>query len=361
MTGLLLSQITIAGLFLLLLISGSIAAPNNKHNLIKPIDKSYAIILMFVIAIAMGSLPIEFGSDKSRYALLFYQLSDNIIEFDKDYGWLFYTKLCSLISFGSVQIYFLITAVLYTTGYYIFARHYINKNYIWYFLLMTFGCLGFWSGGTNIMRAGLATSIIMVALTVQNRKIPFILAVLTALTIHKSMIIIVIAFLLSKYHPKPKHFIAIWVCAFVLSSLNITSGIQNYIGDMFGSIDNRVGGYLANEDEDVFDIYKNAGFRLDFIVYSLIPIIIGYRYIFKHKLHDTFYNTVYGTYLLTNSLWIIIIRIPYGDRFALLSWTFIPFIVLYPLLSQKLLKRQSSRIILYMTIFMSVNLILAFK
>lgn len=361
MNGHFLTQTSVTVLFLLLLITGLIAAPGNNHYIIKPINRSYTLILMIVIAVAMGLFPIELGSDKSNYAMLFYQLTANIIDFEKDVGWLVYTKLCSLVSFGNVQIYFLITSLLYTTGYYIFARHYINTNYIWYFMLMTFGCLGFWSGGTNIMRAGLATSIIMAALAVYKRKVPAIILFLIALTIHKSMVIIIIAFLLSKYHPKPKHFIVIWVCAFILSSLNLTSSIQNYINNLFGSVDNRVSEYLVNEDDSVYDIYKSAGFRIDFIIYSLIPIIAGYRYIFKYKFRDSFYCTIYSTYLLANSLWVIIIRIPYGDRFALLSWTFIPFIILYPLLSQKLFKRQSLRIILYMTMFMGINLILTLK
>lgn len=358
MSGLLFTQISTTALFLLLLITGIAAVTGDNRNIIRPINGRYAFILTIVVAVVMGSLPTEFGSDKYRYAQIFYQLTNNIIDFDRDVGWLSYTELCSMVSFGDIRIYFLITALLYTAGYYIFARHYINKNYIWYFLLMTFGCIGFWGGGTNILRAGLATSVIMVALTVHDRKLLSVILIIIALELHKSMGIIVMAFLLSKYCHKPKLFIAIWICSLVISALNLTSDIHNYINDLLGTVDERVGEYLTNDNDS---IYKNAGFRTDFIIYSLIPIIIGSRYIFKYKFRDTFYNTIYCTYLLVNSLWVIIIRIPYGDRFALLSWTFIPFIVLYPLLSRRLFKRQSLRIILYMTIFMGINLILTLE
>lgn len=66
------------------------------------------------------------------------------------------------------------------------------------------------------------------------------------------------------------------------------------------------------------------------MIYSLIPIIIGVIYLIKYKIDDRFYATVFCAYILINIIWLVVIRIPFADRFALMSWVFIPMVTAYP-------------------------------
>ena len=95
--------------------------------------------------------------------------------------------------------------------------------------------------------------------------------------------------------------------------------------------------YLNNMQNTSYQV----GFRVDFIIYSLTPIIIGYYFIFKKKFRDNFYTLLYNSYILTNIFWILVIRANYTYRFAYLSWFMMPFIMVYPLLKQKLSLKEN--------------------
>lgn len=65
-------------------------------------------------------------------------------------------------------------------------------------------------------------------------------------------------------------------------------------------------------------------------------MLVGWYYIYRKKFNDRFYTLIYNSYLLTNIFWILVIRANFSDRFAYLSWFLIPFLLVYPLLKQKL-------------------------
>ena len=99
--------------------------------------------------------------------------------------------------------------------------------------------------------------------------------------------------------------------------------------ELFSSMeDERFNRYLSGNDRD----YK-VGLRLDFITYSLFPIIVGGYYIYKRNYKDEYYIHIYNTYLFCNACWLIFSKMPSNDRIAYLSWVFIPFILLYPILN----------------------------
>ena len=90
-------------------------------------------------------------------------------------------------------------------------------------------------------------------------------------------------------------------------------------------------------------MYK-SGFRFDFIIYSLIPALLAYYYIYKKKVKDSFYTNIINSYLIANGLWILVIRANFSDRFGYLSWIFIPLLLLYPALNYKIWSKQQQKI-----------------
>lgn len=90
--------------------------------------------------------------------------------------------------------------------------------------------------------------------------------------------------------------------------------------------------YLLTDNE----LYNsgNTGFRIDFIIYSLVPILVGSFYIFHQKYKSRFYTWLFNSYIMTNLLWILVITANYSDRFAALSWFLIPLLLTYPLIDK---------------------------
>ena len=63
----------------------------------------------------------------------------------------------------------------------------------------------------------------------------------------------------------------------------------------------------------------------------------GYDWFLEYSLiqnyKDEYYIHIYNTYLFCNACWLIFSKMPSNDRIAYLSWVFIPFILLYPILN----------------------------
>jgi len=72
------------------------------------------------------------------------------------------------------------------------------------------------------------------------------------------------------------------------------------------------------------------------VIYSVIPILVGYYYLFKIKVVDVFYHRIFNMYLFANAIWLLVISMAFTDRMAYLSWFLVPFLLLYPLLKYAL-------------------------
>ena len=120
--------------------------------------------------------------------------------------------------------------------------------------------------------------------------------------------------------------------------------------------DERVSYLMVN----AMDTHYKAGFRIDFILYSCFPALLGYYYIYKKKYRDVFYCNLYNMYLLSNTFWILVIRANFSDRFAYLSWFIYSIVLLYPLVTHSIVKRQGlwiGTIFLGLTLFRFVFII----
>ena len=88
--------------------------------------------------------------------------------------------------------------------------------------------------------------------------------------------------------------------------------------------------YLTNEQEE--GVFSHSGFRWDFLIYSMMPILLGYYIVIRHGIRNKTYEMLLNTYTLSNAFWIMVIRANYSNRFAYLSWFMYPIVLAYPLL-----------------------------
>lgn len=307
----------------------------NTHQLV------LSILIGIPVVLLLAFFPIEWGTygDREGYLYIFNHLENSIID---DYGWFIIYSIIKF--FSSEQVFFFgVLATLYVGLRYIACIQFSKENNFLVFLMLISSFL-FFSYGHNTIRSGVASSFLILAISLFFKKRTWIIIALAlmlmSIGIHKSMIIPAAAFLLSIFFKNSKILIVCWISAFFVSFL-AGDYIANLLGDMVTeNAGEQAGGYITSDEQGVYD----RGFRIDFILYSLAPIVVGGYYIFKKEFFNREYLTLYNTYIITNIFFVLVIRANYIDRFGYLSWMLMPIILIYPLLKQRLLERQNINI-----------------
>ena len=198
--------------------------------------------------------------------------------------------------------------------------------------LVCLGAFSSYSYATNGIKAGAAASIFLVAIAMYvNRK--FLWAVvfsLISLGFHHSMIVPIVAIVVCHFVKNPKWYFAFWGIAFLVAAFHITFFQQLFAG----FADEQGSGYLTGTGEHVRrDIL--GGFRIDFIIYSAAPIVVGWFGIYKKRIISRAYSFVLNLYLMTNSIWLLCMYAEFTNRIAYLSWFMLPIVLIYPLLNEE--------------------------
>ena len=143
----------------------------------------------------------------------------------------------------------------------------------------------------------------------------------------------------------------IWIVC-ILISIVFSDSIVALLTQLLG--DGRMSFY--SELDNTF--YVNKGFRYDFILYSSIPIILGWIVCVKNDLRDGIYEYILATYTIANSGWVLINTIAYSNRFAYLSWFLYPILLAYPFLKFRFVEYQSRMVGILLLFHLSIYLAL---
>ncbi|MBO7186231.1 MAG: EpsG family protein [Alistipes sp.] len=308
--------------------------------------------LVAVIAIVqLGFAPIteEVGTDRLNYSYMFSH-ADELTNYGfRDIGFAYYTQLCHFLT-GTDVGGFVITAIIYVGAYIYFCRK-ANPDRHLYFILLCFLSLGFTNHSYNVLRAGLCIAILLIAISKEQNKYVTLLLFITAVSCHIVALLLILGYVATKYITDTR----IWLCLWVVMALALFMGFfdsfEQWGNAMMSLEDDRFEHYLLGNDLDY-----ETGLRIDFIAYSLFPIIVGGYYIYAKKYQDLYYKHLYNTYILCNTCWLVISKMPYNDRFAYLSWFIMPFILLYPILDKSENNIKSKKLIFVLCISIVVGL-----
>ena len=319
----------------------------------------FTLLTLFFIGLRPYNVPGvgHYFGDTINYYHSFLRLSSGEhLKDSNDYGFNLLTRFCA--ENMSAQAYFFILTVLYILPLY-FACKRLSFDYTFLLFLAITASFLFWSSAVNGIRIGIATSFFLLAITFKDKKWLMFLLLMVAISFHKSILLPVIALIISWYYTNSKVYIAIWFASIILSLL-----FQGFWEIFFASLnlgDKRFDSYLTTKVDAT--VFAYTGFRWDFLIYSFIPVILGSYYIFKKQYRTELYSQLFNTYLLTNSFWILIIRSNFSNRFASLSWFIIPILLIYPLLKAQIWVKQEANISLILflsyafTYFMAFNLL----
>ena len=286
----------------------------------------------------MGTRPIsfEFG-DMGVYALEFEDYAHGVsLNTSKELIFGMFMKISSSIM--SAEMFFLLCAFIYVFPLYLASKKFF-KNYWFYSLFILIISFSFWAYGTNGIRNGIGTSLFIYGLS-KNKNVVKVAIFLLAISIHTSLILPTVAFLISLFYKNIKFYLFAWIIAIPLS-LVLGGFWENFFLNLGFVEKSRIVGYFVDNQLALDNIVEvKVGFRWDFLIYSATGVFAGYYYIFKKKFDDVLYNRLFAIYLMCNALWILVIRANFSNRFAYLSWFLLGLIIIYPLLKVVLFKKQ---------------------
>lgn len=192
-------------------------------------------------------------------------------------------------------------------------------------ILVCLGAFSTFSYGVNGIKAGAAASLFLVALAYLDKIWISFLFLLLSWGFHHSMVLPIVAYILTFLVRKEKYYFYVWLFCFLMASAHIT-----FFQHFFSTFSESGSGYLQSSG---LDWGGKSGFRIDFVLYSSIPVFIGYLVKFKYKLVDFFYDRILNIYLLCNGVWMLCMYINFTNRIAYLSWFMYPIVLIYPSLA----------------------------
>ena len=299
----------------------------------------FGIILFLTVLIYMGLRPISgIFTDMKMYEHMFNAYENGEVVFTaSSIGFRIFTYIATRIM--TVEMFFLSCALLYVLPVYVAFKKWYPKYYFFAFLMYAVS-FSFWAYGTNTIRAGMATSFIILGVAYKDKKWMMSLLFLVAFSFHTSMIVPIGAFIVTFFYNNTRKYLFWWFFTIILSLA--FSGIWLLLFSKVGFAEDKLNFYfLADQTAGKF---RYIGFRWDFLLYSSIGIYTGYYFIIKREYKDKLYIQLYNTYLIANSFWILVIRANFSDRFAFLSWFLMSILISYPLLKKVFWKNQFSKI-----------------
>lgn len=191
------------------------------------------------------------------------------------------------------------------------------------------GAFSTFSYGTNGMKAGVATSVFLVAMAYRDKLWLSIPIALLSLGFHHSMIMVIAAYFVVLLLKNPKYYFVGWLISLIIAALGI-----KYFQTYFAGFTTEHGAeYLLVSEEDI-DAFI-TGFRPDFILYSAVPVYFGYKILYKYKFKSISYSFLLRLYIMTNSLWMLCMYADFSNRIAYLSWFMYPIVLIYPFISRE--------------------------
>lgn len=311
-----------------------------------------ALLLTIAFTIFFGLRPIAgIFVDMMNYTESYYSITDNksLYTFDSDTTNLIFDNLFRYLASNEYEIviFFLLISIIYFGCIFIALKQIFPQD-LFYALVIYLSAFSTFSYATNGIKAGAAASLFLLAFAFYKKPIIAFLFCFISLGFHHSMSLVIYAFILAYFVKNPKYFFIGWCVCLVLSFFNI-EGLKDILAEFADEQDAER--YILTDDAQWGG---KTGFRWDFILYGLPPIIVGYWTIYKQNIIDRLYQLLLCTYLAANGAWLLCMYIPFNNRIAYLSWFILPVIISYPFFKFKLYPRQ------YITLNYIVAIYLAF-
>lgn len=293
----------------------------SNDSAINSYSKSNAnLLIAAILVLLIGTRPVQVGSDTTQYIQEYGYLLNNEWSFVWNTENKLFDNLFALFaSFGlSIRCFFLFVAAIYFFCMNITCRKVFPENQEIAFVscLVAFSTFSY---GTDGIKAGVGAAVFLVAVAYHERFWFSFLLAFVSIGLHHSMFLAVIAYALARCVTNMKLYYLGWLMSVLIAAAHI-GFFQTFFARF---VSDKAQGYLLGKS-------FLTGFRPDFILYSSIPVLIGYLMCFKRNLIDAGYELWLRIYLTTNSVWMLCMYASYTNRIAYISWSMYPIVLLYP-------------------------------
>lgn len=305
----------------------------NGYNEFKPTQNrvvGVVIVAFFIIFIGFRPVSYQYFGDMGNYASwysTFFEGSrfnfdpnaENRI-FDNLFAWWGAERL------GVTSFFWFIALIYFGASYMgirkLFPYHKVAAYVVFLAAFSTF------SYATNGIKAGAAASLFIMALGYRDNLKVCIPLILISWGFHHSMLMPVAAFVITLFVKNPKIYFIGWAFCFLMAAAHVTS-FQHLFA---GATTEHGANYLLTEGGNEG---TKGGFRIDFIIYSAMPVIIGWYAVFRKKLQiSDMYKNLLNLYLCLNGTWMLCMYAEFTNRIAYLSWFLYPIVLIYPFLNE---------------------------
>lgn len=313
----------------------------SKDYLMLPYVLGGGAFFLITLFLAIRPISYQFGDmGNYNYAINEYLYMDKMKE-DSDI--LFEYMMFFFAKNFSAELFFFLCTLLYFIPLYLGYKK-IFKNFWTVAFILSLLTFFFYGFAVNGIRNGIAAHIFLLGLTLPKRYGWILILVSTGF--HSSMLIPAIGYLSSFFIKKVSWYYYLWLACLCLSV--VYSGFGELVQSL-GIGGDKFTNYVESgfEHESSFAI---IGYRYDFVLFSIFPVILSAYYIYKRGFYDRLYTTFVSTYLFANSIFLLVNEIAFSNRFAYLSWFMIVPIILYPI--YKLRTRKDTHMLLISSIFL---------
>ncbi len=289
------------------------------------------LVLFMVLFIGFRPVSGRYFVDMANYVTYYLALyegepfrfdwnTENLL-FDNLFAWWGSERL------GYTSFFLFIAAIYFGAAYLgirkLFPNHRLTAYLVFLAAFSTF------SYGVNGIKAGAAASLFILAMGYREKLAVCIPLVLLSWGFHHSMVMVVAGFVLTLFVKNPKFYFVGWVFCFLMAAAHVTA-FQHFFA---GFTTEHGANYLLAEGGD--DGTK-GGFRIDFILYSAMPVLVGYYAVFKKKMRlSRLYKDLLNLYLCLNGIWMLCMYAQFTNRIAYLSWFLYPIVLIYPFLQEQ--------------------------
>lgn len=253
---------------------------------------------------------------------IFDKEAENLL-FDNYLAWVGSMNLGTTFFFVSIAaIYFICT--------YIACKRMFPRDTLAAYLVFL-AAFSTFSYGTNGIKAGAAGAIFLMALSYRRNLKICIPLILISWGFHHSMIMPIVAFILTLIYKNPKVYFAGWCFCLLIAIAHIT-----FFQELFAGILSDSGDSGANYLSEIGNEWGGrTGFRIDFVIYSAMPILVGYWAVYKKRLQlSKLYTCLLNLYMTINGTWMLCMYANFTNRIAYLSWFLYPIVLIYPYLNE---------------------------
>lgn len=225
--------------------------------------------------------------------------------------------------FPDATIFFVIIAIIYFSCMLVAVRKFFPANTLLVYLICL-AAFSTFSYSTNGIKAGAAASLFLVALAYRDKIVVSVIFLLLSWGFHHSMHLPAVAYVLTLVFKDNSVYLYGWLFCLLMAALHIS-----FFQELFIGLTDKDGiRYLDWNPND--DWGGKAGFRIDFVLYSAMPVLMGFFVKYKYYLKDKLYDIMLNMYLVCNGVWMLCMYAQFTNRIAYLSWFMYPILLVYP-------------------------------